>query len=159
MSETSVITRQPASPGEFLAAQARFLHMMYYDNHKVDIIGQLSHGQYATAALLGRVALERGMVVYLMMHGEAAGLTDHNVWTRFRRAYGSTPLFADALALAFRNPMTEDDARAYATDCLQFVETRLGIEATGYHSAEAFASYTDNVKGIGRLAGLLKLQS
>jgi hypothetical protein len=156
MTDTPLVVKQPTSPGEFLAAQQRYLHIMYLDNHAVDIDGQLAHGQYATAALLGRVALERGIVIHLMLRGLAAGLTDHNVWTRFRAACGTDPLFSDALTLAMGNPVTEEDSRTFARDCLTFVRERLEIEASGYHSPEAFADYTESVKGMGQLVRLVR---
>lgn len=149
------LVKQSFSPGEFLAKQRRLLQMMYYDNHKVDIEGQLAAGQYATCALLARVALERGIRVYLLDRGETGAL-DHNVWALFRRVAGPrSQLFRAATTLLHRNPSADDETRAYAEDCVRFVETVLGVEPMGYRSEASFDVYAATVQGIGRLAGLL----
>ena len=156
MSQTG-FTKLPLSPGEFLAAQHRFLRAMYYDNHKVDIGGQLDAGQYATAAVLSVAALEQGIAVYLLTRGQT-GLNAQNLWAMFRRERGhDDAIFDEAMELLFRNPLTDDEVRLYANDCIAFVEHRLGVQAGGYHSKESFAGYVADIEGIGRLVRLVAI--
>lgn len=151
-----VIVRQPLSPGEFLATQRRYLQIMWLDNCRVDIQGQLASGQFATAALLARAVLDRGIAIYLLERGEA-GVNCQNLWAMFRRVAGRrSRLFTDATRLVRCNPDTDDDVRSYAAACMEFVERRLGVDAEGYHSKESFAAYISAVQGVGRLASLLR---
>lgn len=155
-SEEKTVQKETLSPGQFLAAQRRFLHLMYYDNHKVDIEGQLACGQYATAGLLARMALEQGIAIYILRLGEL-GFDRQNAWPIFRRVCGENALFEKAARLMFRNPMTPEEVRSYAEDVFDFVEHSLDIHAAGYHSKESFDGYALNIEGITRLAALVKI--
>lgn len=152
-----VLVRQTLSPGEFLAAQRRYLQIMWLDNCRVDIDGQLTSGQFATAALLAQSALTRGIAIYLLQRGESA-VNQQNLWSIFGRVTGRrSRLFVDAIGLTRRNPDSDDEVRRYAAECIEFIERRLGIEAGGYHSKDSFADYVSAVQGIGRLASLVRL--
>jgi len=152
---TPFVVKQPLSPGEFLGAQRRFRLEMSYENQMVDIDGQLENGQYATASVSARSALEEGLIIHLLVRGDV-GVTGSNVWTILRRRYEEDgPVFRAARALFFRNPMTLDEVREYARDCRAFVESTLGVSPSGYRTPESFSDYKRNVKGIQQLARLV----
>lgn len=151
-----MISRDVRSPGQFLVAQRRYLHLMYYDNHRTDIEGQLAAGQISTAALLGRLALEQGILVFLLGKG-TCGLNATNVWCVLKQAESeNTAIFEKAVELAVRNPITLEETRTYIDDCIAFVETRLGVSRSGYHSEASFEQYVQQVKGMGRLIALVQ---
>jgi hypothetical protein len=152
------IVKESLSPGEFFASQQRFLALMIFENHLVDIRGQLEAGQVATAALISRMALQRGVLAYLLERG-GTGLSIDNVWAAFRVFCGAdSDLFARAEALLVSNPDSDADVRFFAEQCIEFVTSELKVSGLGYTEA-SFERYKAHTRDLAHLARLMKVNT